>query len=131
MASLSSQRVRGQNEGLEKLGFPWILSSELSLFNGLRAKCVAGFFVFVSCASRAAPAGPRRLRSAGHDAPKYSGPIFHALPSEIASFESGLGRSRVPKPFIMRLPGGSGKKMSIILIHGFAAVVDGATVQRS
>jgi len=24
-------------QGLEKLGFPWILSSEMSLFNGLRA----------------------------------------------------------------------------------------------
>jgi hypothetical protein len=26
-----------EKRGLEKLGFPWILSSEMSLFNGLRA----------------------------------------------------------------------------------------------
>ena len=28
---------KGSNQGLEKLGFPWILSSELSFFNNLRA----------------------------------------------------------------------------------------------
>jgi hypothetical protein len=30
--------------GLEKLGFPWILSSEMSLFNGLRENFVQKFF---------------------------------------------------------------------------------------
>jgi hypothetical protein len=36
-----------------------------------------------------APVREASLRPAGHDAPKYSGPIFHALPSEIASFDPG------------------------------------------
>jgi hypothetical protein len=36
-----------QKWGLEKLGFPWILSFEMSLFNGLRAVFGKSFFCAV------------------------------------------------------------------------------------
>jgi hypothetical protein len=45
--------------GLEKLGFPWILSSEMSLFNGLREN-FAEHFIRALDAPRGAGKQPKR-----------------------------------------------------------------------
>jgi hypothetical protein len=53
-------------EGLEKLGFPWILSSESSLFNGLRGIKRGNFFLSPSGVRSAGPERwSRRCGSAG------------------------------------------------------------------
>ena len=52
-----SGHEKGSNQGLEKLGFPWILSSKSSLFNWLRAIFVGNIFVALLVV-RAALAGP-------------------------------------------------------------------------
>jgi hypothetical protein len=49
-------------KGLEKLGFAWILSSEMSLFNGLRANSGGGVFAFPSPREALAEAAGRRRR---------------------------------------------------------------------
>jgi hypothetical protein len=44
---------------LEKLGFPWILSSESRLINGLRGFFAVGIFASLSVALRGAGMGAR------------------------------------------------------------------------
>ena len=57
--------------GLEKLGFPWILSSEMSLFNGLRAMFAMRIFEPPRsrgdvCAAAAVLAFSMRMGMIGH-----------------------------------------------------------------
>ena len=56
----SSGGERGQIRGLEKFGFPWILSSESRLFNGLRAIFGGNIFALLSW-----PSGRRAPRLSG------------------------------------------------------------------
>ena len=100
---------RGSNQGLEKLGFPWILSSESRLFNGLQPIFGEKFFMPVSSPSGAARAAPRG-RLAALSAPP-DGTIFRRRRQGFSP-SIRAGRSPVPKPSIMKPPPISGKIMS-------------------
>jgi hypothetical protein len=112
----------GSNQGLEKLGFPWILSFESSLFNGLRAIFCVRFFCarfLVIKAACAAPVG----RFAPRSTPAADGAIFPESRSEIFSFNLSPVVRQCQSPAILRPSRGSGKKLSVILIHGLTAMV--------
>jgi hypothetical protein len=65
-------------EGLEKLGFPWILSSESSLFNGLHGKFGGIVFVGVRRDIRLG-AGGREIVGEAVDLVDQALPLFRAV----------------------------------------------------
>jgi hypothetical protein len=105
----------GSNQGLEKLGFPWILSSESSLFNGLRAIFCGTFFMPVPGrqAVLAAPVGWLD-RLSTPPAPS-DGAMSPESTSEILCFNLSPVVRLFQNAAIMRWWRVSGKKLSVIL----------------
>jgi hypothetical protein len=68
---------KGPSGGLEKLGFPWILSSEASLFNGLRGNFVGEFFGVVR--RRVDPIGRLKIVDETVDLVEQPLPFFRAV----------------------------------------------------
>ena len=101
--------------GLEKLGFPWILSSESSLFNGLRE--IFSGIIFTPLSGREGGARPPfgRFDLLPMPPTQYGGPIVLMWASEVVSFNPCRSFA-IPKPTMMRPPRASGKKMSIVQI---------------
>jgi hypothetical protein len=88
--------LRGRAAGF---GFPWILSSESGLFNGLRAIFGVRFFDARFSSLEAALADPAgRFASLLMTRAQSSGPVFSGSTLDIVSFDSP-GRSPIPKPF--------------------------------
>jgi hypothetical protein len=117
----------GSNQGLEKLGFPWILSSESSLFNGLRAHFCEN--IFVSLPGRRG--GARRSCRAGRFAIPRLLPNVTARCSRVdfrhSLLQSDLGRSLVSKPFDHEAASRSRQENVCYPIHEFAVMAMDAT----
>jgi hypothetical protein len=89
---------KGSNQGLEKLGFPWILSSDSSLFNGLRPIFCGIFFMPVPSRQPELSRSCRAVRfavHAGRSVRRHDIPGIEVRDS-LLQFEAG--RSPVPMP---------------------------------
>ena len=122
---------KGSNQGLEKLGFPWILSSESRLINGLREILGGNIFAPLSGRQGGARRSCRAVRFAVQPPIPSDGKIFRESMSEIFSFNPSPVVRQSQSPAIMRPPRVSGKKMSVFSIHGFAADVAGTAPDAS
>jgi hypothetical protein len=116
LASPRLEAKQGQISGwksLDFLGFPWILSLELRLINGLRAIFCGNIFMPVPGRQRELSRPSRAVRAAVQSVPRQdvSGVDFRDF-----LFQSGPDRLPVPSPASMTPPRLSGKKMSVFPI---------------
>jgi hypothetical protein len=77
--------------GLEKLGFPWILSSEMSLFNGLQ-RIFAERFIRAPSAPREPGKQPKR-RAQSLKSTRSTWRFIGAIVSNISEYGNILQRS--------------------------------------
>ena len=118
---------KGQNWGLEKLGFPWILSSESSVFNWLRAILGVSFFD-----ARFSPRGSvRPTCSAGCSAAVEARAILRpdslGIVVRDSLLQSETGRSPGPKPSHHEAAAGFRQDIVGNSIHRFTVTGVGAS----